>query len=60
MQEALHCKESGESKTIVFNLCGHGHFDLGAYEAYLNNKLEDFEYPAEEIQKSLAHLPHLG
>lgn len=60
MQEALHCKESGESKTIVFNLCGHGHFDLGAYEAYLNNKLEDFEYPVEEIQKSLGHLPKLG
>jgi tryptophan synthase beta chain len=60
MQEALQCKESGESKTIVFNLCGHGHFDLGAYEAYLNNKLEDFEYPAEEIQKSLSHLPKVG
>jgi len=60
MQEALHCKESGESKTIVFNLCGHGHFDLGAYEAYLNNKLEDFEYPVEEIQKSLGHLPKLA
>ncbi len=60
MQEALHCKESGESKTIVFNLCGHGHFDLGAYEAYLNNKLEDYEYPVEEIQKSLGHLPKLA
>lgn len=60
MQEALHCKESGESKAIVFNLCGHGHFDLGAYEAYLNNKLEDFEYPVEEIQKSLGHLPKLA
>ncbi|MFN8495436.1 MAG: TrpB-like pyridoxal phosphate-dependent enzyme [Caldilineaceae bacterium] len=60
MQEALHCKESGKSQTIVFNLCGHGHFDLGAYEAYLNNKLEDYEYPVEEIQKSLGHLPKLG
>ncbi|CAN5405463.1 TrpB-like pyridoxal phosphate-dependent enzyme [soil metagenome] len=60
MQEALKCKERGESKTIVFNLCGHGHFDLGAYEAYLNNKLEDFEYPTEEIQKSLGHLPKVA
>jgi len=60
MQEALACKESGESKTIVFNLCGHGHFDLAAYEAYLGNKLEDFEYPVEQIQQSLARLPQLG
>jgi len=60
MQEALACKESGESKTIIFNLCGHGHFDLAAYEAYLGNKLEDFEYPAEQIQQSLARLPKMA
>ncbi len=60
MQEALACKESGESKTIIFNLCGHGHFDLAAYEAYLGNKLEDFEYPVEQIQQSLARLPKMA
>jgi tryptophan synthase beta chain len=60
MQEALRCKESGESQTIVFNLCGHGHFDLSAYESYLNNSLEDYEYPAEAIEASLAHLPAIG
>ncbi len=60
LQEALACKESGESRTIVFNLCGHGHFDLAAYEAYLGNKLEDFEYPVEQIQQSLARLPQMG
>jgi tryptophan synthase beta chain len=58
-QEAQRCKERGEEKTIVFNLCGHGHFDLAAYEAYLSGKLEDYEYPMEEIQRSLANLPQV-
>ena len=60
MNEALACKESGESKTIVFNLCGHGHFDLGSYDAFLQGRLEDYEYPAEAIEKSLANLPKVG
>ncbi len=60
MQEALKCKESGESKTIVFNMCGHGHFDLGAYEAYMNHSLPDFDYPEEAIQRSLLTLPTVG
>jgi predicted alternative tryptophan synthase beta-subunit len=58
--EALRCKESGEAKTIVFNLCGHGHFDLGAYEAYLAGKLEDYDYPADAIKRSLAALPQVA
>jgi tryptophan synthase beta chain len=57
MQEALACKESGESKTIVFNLCGHGHFDLGAYDAFLQGRLSDYEYPADEVAKALERLP---
>lgn len=60
MQEALKCKESGESKTIVFNMCGHGHFDLAAYEAYMGNALPDFDYPEEAIQRSLETLPQVG
>ena len=60
MDEALACRESGESKTIVFNLSGHGHFDLAAYDAYLSGQLEDYEYPEERIQESLAHLPKVG
>ena len=59
MQEALACKESGENKVIVFNLCGHGHFDLAAYEQYLANSLEDFDYPEEAIQASLEKIPSL-
>jgi tryptophan synthase beta chain len=60
MQEALACKESGESKTIVFNLCGHGHFDLSSYDTFLQGRLEDYEYPAEAIASSLANLPKVG
>lgn len=60
MQEALACRESGESKTIVFNLCGHGHFDLAAYDAYFSGKLEDYEYPEELVKQSLAHLPQVN
>jgi tryptophan synthase beta chain len=59
MQEALACKESGEAKTIVFNLCGHGHFDLGAYEQYLAGSLPDYEFSEEEMQRSLSHLPQV-
>jgi tryptophan synthase beta chain len=42
---------------ILFNLCGHGHFDLGAYERYLSGTLEDYEYPAERVKEALARLP---
>jgi tryptophan synthase beta chain len=59
-QEALACKASGEAKTIVFNLCGHGHFDLGAYEAYMAGKLSDIEFSEEEMQQSLSHLPQVA
>ena len=57
LQEALACKVSGEAKTIVFNLCGHGHFDLSAYDAYQAGQLEDYEYPEEKVAASLASLP---
>ena len=60
LDEALACKESGESKTIVFNLSGHGHFDLASYDAYLQGNLVDYEYPTELVQQSLANLPKVG
>jgi len=44
---------------IVFNLSGHGYFDLSAYDAYLSGKLLDYAYPAEKIQASLAELPQV-
>jgi len=60
IDEALKCKESGERKVIVFNLSGHGHFDLGAYDAYMTGKLEDYSYPREKIEEALTHLPKVG
>jgi tryptophan synthase beta chain len=57
VDEALRCRASGERKVIAFNFCGHGHFDLSAYERYLAGKLEDFEYPAEKVREALADLP---
>ncbi len=57
IDEALKCKTSGERKVIGFVLCGHGHFDLGAYDAYLQGRLQDFEYPETKIREALASLP---
>jgi tryptophan synthase beta chain len=59
IDEALRCKERGTAQTILFNLSGHGHFDLAAYDAYLAGKLEDFAYPREKVQEALAALPHV-
>ncbi len=58
VDEALKCKETGAEKVIVFNFSGHGHFDLAAYDAYLEGKLEDFEYPEEKIKEALEALKH--
>ncbi len=57
IEEALKAKAAGESKVILFNLCGHGHFDLSAYERYLSGNLEDYEYPMEKVEAALAGLP---
>jgi len=56
IREALIAKEEGTSKTILFNLCGHGHFDMSAYEQYLSGKLVEHEVTHEEILASLAEL----
>ena len=57
IDEALRCKEEGEAETILFNLCGHGHFDMGAYDDYFAGKLEDLEYDEDELATALAGLP---
>src|SRR5690606_6799448 len=57
IKQALACKESGESKTILFNLSGHGHFDMQSYLDYAAGKLQNYDYPAEEIAMALAGLP---
>lgn len=60
IREALACKESGREQCILFNLCGHGHFDMSAYQEYLGGKLRDYDYPEEEVAMALAGLPVFG
>ena len=57
IDEALRCKAAGEKKVIAFNLSGHGHFDMTAYDSYLKGQLEDYEYPVEAVEEALQHLP---
>ena len=57
--EAMICKETGESKVILFNASGHGHFDLAAYDAYFRRELPDFELEQERIEAALEDLPQI-
>jgi len=57
VDEALRCREAGEARTILFNLCGHGHLDMQAYADYFEGKLEDQVYDAAELAMALAGLP---
>jgi tryptophan synthase beta chain len=59
IDEALAAKAAGEPKVILFNLCGHGHFDLSAYQRFLDGSLEDYEYPAERVAEALAAIPRV-
>jgi len=54
MDEALRCREEGRSKTILFNLCGHGHFDMSAYDAYMSGSISDVNVTDEQIGASMA------
>jgi tryptophan synthase beta chain len=60
MDEAIAAREEGRPRVIVFCLTGHGHFDMGAYESYLGGKLQDYEYPDEEVHRAMAALPAVG
>jgi tryptophan synthase beta chain len=57
IDEALRCKREGRAETILFNLCGHGHFDMQAYLDYFAGKLQDIEYDEKELAMALAGLP---
>lgn len=57
IDEAIKCKEEGKTRTILFNLSGHGYLDLAAYADYLSGRLEDYEYPEEKIKEALSKLP---
>jgi tryptophan synthase beta chain len=56
IREAIKAREEGISKTILFNLCGHGYFDMSAYEAYFNNELQDHEFTDEQLYSALKKL----
>ena len=57
IDEALKAKEAGEARTILFGLCGHGHFDLAAYDSYLSGSMQDYEHPEAAIAEALTTLP---
>ncbi len=59
INEALICKQTGEAKTILFNLSGHGHFDMSAYQDFLAGKITDIEYPQEALDKAFSELPNI-
>ncbi|MBN2118823.1 MAG: TrpB-like pyridoxal phosphate-dependent enzyme [Anaerolineales bacterium] len=59
IDEALDAKAKGEKRVILFNLSGHGNFDMASYEAYLSGKLVDYEYPAEAIREAMKDLPQV-
>jgi tryptophan synthase beta chain len=60
IDEALEAKALGEKRVILFNLSGHGNFDMSSYQAYLSGKLVDYEYPTEAIRASLSKLPKVS
>jgi tryptophan synthase beta chain len=56
----LAAKEAGEARTILFNLSGHGYFDMAAYDAYQAGRLVNHEHPQAQIEESLKRLPQVG
>jgi tryptophan synthase beta chain len=59
IEEAQKADEEGKAKTILFNLSGHGFFDLAAYDDYHSGNLQDFEYPEDKVKESLSRLPQI-
>ncbi|HLN45034.1 MAG TPA: TrpB-like pyridoxal phosphate-dependent enzyme [Candidatus Sulfotelmatobacter sp.] len=59
IDEALRCKKTGKEETILFLLCGHGYFDMGAYDEYFSGRLQPYEYPTEKVAESMEKLSKL-
>ena len=57
IREANKATEAGEERVILTAMCGHGHFDMGAYDAYFRGELEDFEYPEELVRQAMERVP---
>ena len=60
IDEAERAREAGQARVILFNLSGHGHFDMGAYDAYLAGALQDYAHPSEAIRQALTELPKVA
>ncbi len=60
IKEAEEAKEAGKERVILFNLSGHGHFDMSSYDAYFSGKLEDYEYPEAEVHAAQARMPQVS
>ena len=60
VREAIACRESGESKTILTALCGHGHLDLAAYEKFLHEGFQDVDLTEEELARGMASIPDIA
>jgi tryptophan synthase beta chain len=59
IDEALVCKETGEEKNILFNLCGHGHLDLSAYDNYFSGNMIDYALPSKDIEEAMQSVPKM-
>ncbi|MBO7511295.1 MAG: TrpB-like pyridoxal-phosphate dependent enzyme, partial [Bacteroidales bacterium] len=60
IQEALKCKETGEAKTILFNLSGHGFVDMGAYDQYFSGEMQNYSVTEEELAKFIVSADELN
>lgn len=60
LDAAIEAREAGRQRVILFNLSGHGHFDMGAYDAYFSGQLEDYEYPRDKVEEALRELPKVA
>jgi tryptophan synthase beta chain len=57
IDQARECAESGEERVILTALCGHGHFDMSAYDSYLAGQLVDYDYPQSKVDAALENVP---
>ncbi len=59
IDEAVAAREAGQEKVILFGLSGHGHFDMQAYDDFLNGRLPEVEFRQEDVDEGLAHVPEV-
>ena len=60
VREAIACRESGEAKTILTALCGHGHLDLASYDKFIHGEMQDLDLPDEVIAEAMRQVPEIN